>query len=181
MSRQKHRNQCSLKILKNFRPLFYGASNSRFPPHQRPISGDKLNNVMVRSSVYIYIYREVWNYTINVNKIDTGKFLECRETASFYGANGTVLNIPCKFIITFLSSACMHTLQTYFQSAECSPVPLLLYSSFTRVLSPCGLIFMCWGQAGLNQREQERHRRLPGMQRDCELLWCQWNSPEYYR
>ena len=173
MSRQKHRNQCSLKILKNFRPLFYGASNSRFPPHQRPISGDKLNNVMVRSSVYIYIYREVWNYTINVNKIDTGKFMECRETASFHGANGPVLNIPGKPAYT-------HSGLTSSRP-ECSPVPLLLYSSFTRVLSPCGLIFMCWGQAGLNQREQERHRRLPGMQRDCELLWCQWNSPEYYR
>ena len=107
----------------------------------------------VRVCVCIYSYRAVWTYTINVNKNDAGKFLECREAASFYGANGTVLNIPGKFIITFLSSACIHALWTYFQSAECSPIPILLYSSFTRVLSPCELISMCWGQAGLNLQQ----------------------------
>ena len=129
MSRQKHPNQCSLKILKNFssitRPLFHSASNSRFPLHQRPISGDKLNNVMARSSVciYIYIHRAVWTYTVSVNKNDTGDFLECREIASFYGASGTVLSIIGKFIITFLSSVSIHAFRTYFQSAECSGAP----------------------------------------------------------
>ena len=76
-----------------------------------------------RQYIYIYIYRAIWTYTISVNKNDTGDFLECRETASFYGANGTVLNIIGKFIITFLSSGSIHALRTYFQSAEYSGAP----------------------------------------------------------
>ena len=41
----------SLKVLNSItRPLFDSLSHSRFPLHQRPIFGDKFNNVMVRSS-----------------------------------------------------------------------------------------------------------------------------------
>ena len=51
------------------RPLFNSASNGRFPLHQRRISGDKLNNGMVRSSEWREKHRSIGIFNIRAAQV----------------------------------------------------------------------------------------------------------------